>query len=804
MGHLYGLTDSAEKGKEKDRAFPVFNPKWVPLSRQNTKSLSTKFLKYKIDKILREISDLSKDASGFIHACDFDQEGEVIGYNILQLACQNKYNISKRAKFSTLTDEEIIKSFENLLPPNHQLKEAGISRHFIDFIYGINFSRILTNTIRKYSNESLGKRFVQLSIGRVQGPTLAFVVERENEILKHVPIPYWNVVADFIRLDEKEGGGGGEAVEGGGGGGGENQDIKISKTIKEKDPKLDEKRIIHAIYFPQKIESKDTATKVLEECKHQVGAVTLAKTFKTPIKPPYPFNLGDLQREAYRVFRFTPSYTLSLAEKLYLQALISYPRTSSQKLPPTINYTNIINKISNLDTSITQADEQVVKSNDLQRKLSFRDICHRLLPTRSSSSTTTVTAGLTPNEGRETDPAHPAIYPTGEKPKKALELDESKLFDLIVRRFLSTFGMEASVSQTSLNITVNGKHIFKADEKKILSKGWIEYYDPYFDYSGFTNATTSSSNLSILKVNDKLRNIEIEILEKVTQPPPRYNQSTLLQKMEKERIGTKATRSEIINTLFKRNYVYNYSSQDREKGNNEFSQTPKQQQQQQSDSKNSTKQEGEDTSASKTKNATIAYRGTGGIRPTQLGISLINSMQKHVPSIVSTGLTRTMEERLSGIESGKSTSDIVISQAQTLVKKGIESFVKNKIEIGKEISGSLISDSQPQRIINTEQPKKAKINTLGKCPVCLKGTLIIKNSVKTKKRFAGCSNYSIEKCTATAPLPFKGKIRGTSKLCDHCKWPIVLSTGMNNNGKKYQWEFCLNRECPQKTDKRSK
>src|SRR5690606_182462 len=112
------------------------------------------------------------------------------------------------------------------------------------------------------------------------------------------------------------------------------------------------------------------ATKVLEECKHQVGAVTLAKTFKTPIKPPYPFNLGDLQREAYRVFRFTPSYTLSLAEKLYLQALISYPRTSSQKLPPTINYTNIINKISNLDTSITQADEQVVKSNDLQRKLS--------------------------------------------------------------------------------------------------------------------------------------------------------------------------------------------------------------------------------------------------------------------------------------------------------------------------------------------------------------------------------------------------------------------------------------------------
>jgi DNA topoisomerase-1 len=242
--------------------------------------------------------------------------------------------------------------------------------------------------------------------------------------------------------------------------------------------------IIHTIYFPQKIESKDTAIKVVDECKDQVGMVTFAKTFKTPIKPPYPFNLGDLQREAFRIFRFSPSYTLALAENLYLAALISYPRTSSQKLPPAINYRNIINKIASFDTTSSQSQFDKMIGN-AQRKLSLKEICHKLL-------TKPPTTSLSPNVGKDTDPAHPAIYPTGEGPKKkVLEQSESKLFDLIIRRFLSTFGTEAEGSQTTLNITVKEKYVFKSDEKKILFKGWIEFYDPYFDYSRFaTNNST--------------------------------------------------------------------------------------------------------------------------------------------------------------------------------------------------------------------------------------------------------------------------------------------------------------------------
>ena len=195
LGHLYGLSDS-NKGTRK--AFPVLDPTWLPLSMLKGKGSSSKFLAFKIEKILREISQISKNAAGFIHACDYDQEGEVIGYNILEHACNNKYSISKRAKFSSLTDEEIIQSFNNLLPPNEKLKDAGTSRHMIDFIYGINLSRALTNSVKKKdSSEEKKKGYVQLSIGRVQGPTLAFVVEREKEIENHIFEPYWNVTADF-------------------------------------------------------------------------------------------------------------------------------------------------------------------------------------------------------------------------------------------------------------------------------------------------------------------------------------------------------------------------------------------------------------------------------------------------------------------------------------------------------------------------------------------------------------------------------------------------------------------------------
>ena len=125
----------------------------------------------KIKKIIKTISILSQKASSFIHACDYDQEGEVIGYNILEYACNNKYEKSLRAKFSTLTDDEIRHSFDNLLKPITRLADAGKSRHMVDFIYGVNLSRALTQS---FKNSSDGKMYYNLTIGRGTGSNSCF------------------------------------------------------------------------------------------------------------------------------------------------------------------------------------------------------------------------------------------------------------------------------------------------------------------------------------------------------------------------------------------------------------------------------------------------------------------------------------------------------------------------------------------------------------------------------------------------------------------------------------------------------
>ena len=178
LGHLYGLVDV----NRNRSTYPVFDVKWMPvLKKRNRKGPKTATRSV---QIIKSIFLLSQKATSFIHACDYDQEGEVIGYNVLEYACRNKYESSLRAKFSTLTDEEIRNSFDNLLKPSKGLAEAGRSRHTIDFIYGVNLSRALTQSF-KVSNDR--KRYCNLSIGRVQGPTLAFVVDREMEITRHVP-----------------------------------------------------------------------------------------------------------------------------------------------------------------------------------------------------------------------------------------------------------------------------------------------------------------------------------------------------------------------------------------------------------------------------------------------------------------------------------------------------------------------------------------------------------------------------------------------------------------------------------------
>ena len=140
---------------------------------------------------LETIGKLAKNADAFVDACDYDVEGSIIGYSILKYACGGKEAEAKRMKYSTLTREELEQSYANALPSlDFSLIEAGLARHEVDWLYGVNLSRALTLAAKKHSG-----RYTTLSTGRVQGPTLKFLAMRERSIRSFVPTPYWTVTA---------------------------------------------------------------------------------------------------------------------------------------------------------------------------------------------------------------------------------------------------------------------------------------------------------------------------------------------------------------------------------------------------------------------------------------------------------------------------------------------------------------------------------------------------------------------------------------------------------------------------------
>ncbi|HDM89252.1 MAG TPA: DNA topoisomerase I, partial [Candidatus Bathyarchaeota archaeon] len=181
LGHLYTV---APKVRNRN-VYPVFDFEWVPRYEAERNAGNIK-------EWIDAISKLSREADEFILATDYDIEGATLGYTILKYACGGKEEEAKRMKFSTLTDSELKQSFKELLDHiEFPMVEAGICRHMLDAIYGINLSRAMTVAAKRWSG-----KYKTLSTGRVQGPTLKFLVEREIEINCFVPVPFWRIDAE--------------------------------------------------------------------------------------------------------------------------------------------------------------------------------------------------------------------------------------------------------------------------------------------------------------------------------------------------------------------------------------------------------------------------------------------------------------------------------------------------------------------------------------------------------------------------------------------------------------------------------
>ncbi len=551
LGHLYTVT----QGEGRKSRYPVFNFKWAPrhLVEKDAKRMRA---------WIETITKLASNADVFIDACDYDIEGSLIGYSILKYAC-GKADVAKRMKYSTLTKAELERAYENLSPTlDFNLIEAGKTRHEIDWLYGINLSRALTSAVKRATG-----RYATLSTGRVQGPTLRFLVLRENSIVCFVPTPYWSVKAQV-------------EVQG---------------------------KFYEAEYEKKTIETKVEANAVVEACTGRTGEIIKVEEKKFSQSPPVPFDLGALQSEAYRLFDYTPKRTTNLGEHLYLDALISYPRTSSQKLPSTINYKLILTGLS--------------------KKSTYRNLALKLLNF----------ARLRPKEGKRDDPAHPAVYPTGNLPGRKQNASERKLWDLIVRRFMAVFGEPATKQSIKVEIEVNGYRFFLSG-RKILEEGWIRFYKPYVH--------SDEVLLPNLKEGEKVRVGEVICDDKFTKPSPRYNPSSVLKKMEKERIGTKATRADIIQTLYQRRYISGES-----------------------------------------------------IKVTELGYNVTEILHAYAPSVVSVKLTRELEEKMQRIQNNEEKRENVLADAiqhLVLVFKELKSHEK---KIGQILSEAVRHSRLQERMI---------------------------------------------------------------------------------------------------------
>ena len=236
---------------------------------------------------------------------------------------------------------------------------------------------------------------------------------------------------------------------------------------------------------------------------------------KEYLQPPAPpFDLTSLQVEAHRALGIDPKATLELAQALYENAMISYPRTSSQKLPSKLNLKKIIESLS--------------KS-----------------PEYSAHAKKLLAAGKTvPLEGKKDDPAHPAIHPTGQG--GSVGERERRLYDLIVRRFLSCFA-EPAVRESHKVAILSGKESYSASGNRTVKQGWFEIYAPY--------VKLEETTLPEFKDGEGVPLSNFKIDEKKTQPPKRYTAASIISELEKRGLGTKATRATIVDTLFKRGYV---------------------------------------------------------------------------------------------------------------------------------------------------------------------------------------------------------------------------------------------------------
>ncbi|SER29072.1 DNA topoisomerase I [Parafannyhessea umbonata] len=696
---------------------------WAPIEKQPAEK-----------GIIRALKNLAKKADSIVIATDFDREGELIGSDALRQMREVAPDTPvSRARYSAFTKPEIEHAFNNLVDLDQNLADAGESRQYIDLIWGAVLTRYLTMA-----------RFGGLgnvrSAGRVQTPTLAIVVEKERERNAFVPEDYW----------------------------------VLSGALAPKGSDDDGFKVTHATARFTDEQKANAAFDHVRDAK--VATVTNVERKSRTNKPPVPFNTTSLQTAA-AAEGISPARTMRLAESLYMDGLISYPRVDNTVYPKSLDLKDVVKTLS----AVPQ----------------YRPVCTDLLSKES----------LTATRGKQETTDHPPIYPTGAADPDKLEGPAWRLYNLIARRFLATLSEPSVTESTKFSFDVEGEP-FSASGTVLVKPGFRAIY-PY--------GMKKDEQLPALEVGDSCDVRKMDLEAKQTEPPARYSQGRLIAEMEKRGLGTKSTRASIIQRLYDVKYLKNDPCEPSQLGMAIIDAL--------------TKYAPHITSPDMTAVLESDMTRVAAGEDTQ------DDVVRHSRTLLSGMIDALIEHK---DDLGDAIADAVTADAKVGVcpKCGRDLVMKTSAKNRSSFIGCMgwpdcdVTYPVPSRVkvipIEGEQgvcpvcgaprikcqPFRSRAYEIcvnpacetnrepdvkvGECPVCAAagkhGDLIAHKSERTGKRFIRCENYDV--CSVSYPLPQRGELHATGETCPDCGAPIVEVVTQRG-----PWRICVNMDCPGKEKK---
>ena len=444
--------------------------------------------------ILNDIKRFTQDAEKVYFATDPDREGEAISkhiYDILNESDLLKNKTIHRVAFNEITKNAVLAAIKNPREISIDLWNAYLARRTLDYLMGYDISEFLW---KKVSRDARG--------GRVQSPALRLIVDREKEISDFEAIEFWTTIVNVC----------------------DNEDCIETELISINEEKIKKNNITT-------IDNAESAEKIKIEIESQKDLeIESIKSSDRKMKPKSPFTTASLQQTAYNMLGFSVKQTSSIAQRLYqgvdlgegeTVGLITYMRTDSTNLAT--------DAIKELNTFLSETHPEFLSKETRKYQ----------------------------NKAKNTQEAHEAIRPTSiynepEKIKKYLNDAEYKLYDLIWKRTVACQMTDAIYQQVNLELSSDNKFKFKYSGSFIKENGFKAIYDVS---DSDIKEKLNRKILETLKVGDKLSIKNVEIEQKFTQPPPRYNQASLIQALEDLGIGRPSTYVTIISKIMESNYV---------------------------------------------------------------------------------------------------------------------------------------------------------------------------------------------------------------------------------------------------------